>query len=62
MFCPPPIVLVIDSLEVSKKHSSLPSFTFSNSDPLLTHQRSKLENDNEHEDENDWDAEGCAMG
>jgi len=37
---PPPIVLVIvlvlviDSLEVSKKHPSLPSFTLSNSDPL----------------------------
>jgi len=50
------LVLVIDSLEVSKKHPSLPSFKFSHSDPLLTtQQRSKL--DNEHDDEHDLGSE-----
>jgi hypothetical protein len=29
-------VLVIDSLDFSKNHPPLPSFTFSHSDPLLT--------------------------
>jgi hypothetical protein len=30
------LVLVIDSLDLHQKHPSLPSFTFFNSDPLLT--------------------------
>ena len=51
------LVLVIDSLEVSKKHPSLPSFTFSHSDPLLTSNGQKLDNEHDHENEHDYGSE-----